>query len=52
MEIGNLTKKEGFKLDYSKIKRAIHKCELEKQEKNSKEECRKIFKELNIDIID
>jgi len=42
----------GFKLNYTKIKNAVHKCELEKSEKNKSDECRKIFKDLNIEIIE
>ena len=54
MEVRELEKnlREGFKVDYSKIKRAIHRCELEKQDTNSRNECKKIFRDLGIDIID
>ena len=39
---------KGFKFDYSKLKKAVMKCEAN----DSKEDCKKIFKELNIDLID
>ena len=54
MEIKKLEPKfkEGFKINYTTLKKSIMKCEVEKAEKNSKEECKKIFKELNIELLD
>lgn len=43
--------REGFKVNYSNIKKAVLKCELEIKEKESNEKCKRIFKELNIDLV-
>jgi hypothetical protein len=40
--------KPGFKMDYSRIRKAVMQCELDKD--NAK--CKQIFKDLNIEIID
>lgn len=48
MEIKELDKRfeKGFKLDYSKIRKAVLKCELDKKSS----ECKKALQELNIPI--
>ena len=40
--------KEGFKISLSNLRKTIAKCEL----KDDKSECRKIFKELGVDLIE
>lgn len=49
MTIGEIAKDEGFKISYSKLKKAYNTCELSGKESD---ECRKILKELKIDIIE
>ncbi len=48
MELKDLPKKfqKGFKIDYSKIRKAVMKCELEKD----KQKCKAMFKEMGIEI--
>lgn len=41
--------KEGFKVNYSKLKKAIMQCEMEG---NHTDNCKKILKDLGIDTID
>lgn len=40
--------KEGFKVSYDKLKRAINECEY----KSDKHECKRILKDLGIEVID
>ena len=44
--------KEGVKVNYTKIRNAINRCEVEMVDKKSRDECKKIFKELNINIFE
>ena len=48
MEVGELEEKfrKGFKLDYSKIKKAVLSCELDKKSF----ECKKMLKDLGIEV--
>lgn len=48
MEIGNFTEKKAFKIDYSKLRKAVLECELDK----SSQECKKMLKDLNIEVYD
>lgn len=50
MEVKELEKKfeKGFKVDYSKIKKAVMTCELDKQS----QECKKMLKDLGIEWYD
>lgn len=48
MEVRELEKKfeKGFKVDFSKVQKAIKKCE---DEKNA-QECKKILREIGIEV--
>lgn len=39
-------------INYSKLRDSIHKCEVEMADKKSRDECKRIFKDLNIDIVE
>lgn len=54
MELRNLDEKfeKGFKVNYGDVRRAVMKCELESKERQISQDCKRIFKELNIDVID
>ena len=45
-------RKGGFKFNYTKIRNAVNRCEVERAEKNKSDECRKAFRELGIEIIE
>jgi hypothetical protein len=48
-----LGSKEGaVKLNYSEMRKAMLKCDMEKLEKGRNASCKLIFKELGIDIIE
>ena len=50
MELKELDKKfeKGFKVSYSEIRKSVLKCELDK----NKESCKKMFKEMGIEVYD
>lgn len=48
MKIGEITKKEGFKLDYSRLLKAKKECELKK----TKQDCKKQFEDMGVTFFD
>lgn len=43
---------KGFKINYTKVREAVLKCELEAKESQDKQKCKKMFEELGIDLIE
>lgn len=41
--------KEGFKVDYSRLKKAVMSCEIEGKNSDS---CKRVLKDLGIDVIE
>lgn len=50
IKVGSLEPRlqKGFKVDYGKVKKAIEKCEADK----NKAECKKTFADLGIEVYD
>lgn len=49
--VGDVSK-NGFKVDYSKLRKAVLECELNKDRDSNRNECKRILRELNIDVFD
>lgn len=54
MEVKDLEPRlqKGFKMNYTKVREAVLKCELESKQSQDNQRCKKMFEELGIDLLE